>query len=110
MITFNWQYRKSNRFFLLSFTFHPDAELYDNVWIKKGSSVEVTWTPKHLEQGYISELLALANQINGLPVSKREKLCPIIDRNVKEDFEFKLTEENVNRIIRAFKEIEGLYE
>ena len=110
MITFNWQFKNSNRYYLLSFTFHPNEKPSDNVWIKKESDVEVTWAPTHIEQGYISELLALANQINGLPFSKREKLRPIIDRNAKEDFEFKLSEENLDRVIRAFKEVEGLYE
>jgi len=110
MITFNWQYKQSKRFYLLSFTFHPDEKPLDNVWTKKNSEPCVTWAPTHLEQGQIGELLALANQINGLPFRKREKLRPVIDRNVQEDFEFKLTEANINRMIEAFKQVEGLWE
>jgi len=109
MITFNWQYKRSNQFYLLSFSFHPNEKPYDNVWKIKNHD-GITWAPTHIEQGYIGELLALANSINGLPVVKREKLRPIIDRSVKEDYEFKLTNDNVNRIITAFKEIEGLWE
>ena len=108
MITFNWQYRNSNQFYVLSFTFHPNEKIHDNVWTKKDSEA-VTWVPSHREQGQIGELLALANQINGLTKSQREKLRPTIDRSIKEDFEFKLTEDNINRIVRAFKEVEGLY-
>jgi len=108
MITFNWQFKAINSFYILSFTFHPDKKQHDNVWFKKDGTI--VWFPTHREQGQIAELLALANQINGLPIRKREKLRVIIDRNAKEDYEFKLTEDNINHVVEAFKRVEGLYE
>jgi len=109
IITFNWQYKSLNQFYILSFTFHPNERVHDNVWRKKNAD-GVTWVPSHLEQAKISELLGLANRINGLTRHKREKLRSRIDGTAKEDFEFKLTEENVDRVITAFKEVEGMYE
>jgi hypothetical protein len=108
MITFNWTYKNSSAFYLLTFTFHPDEKPFDNVWKQKKTD-NITWAPTHQEQGYIAELLGLANQINGLSIGKREKLRAVIDKNAEEDFEFKLTEDNIRRVITAFKEVEGIY-
>lgn len=109
MISFNWQYNLANQYYILSFTFHPNEKPHDNVWVKKG--VEgITWVPSHLEQGQIGELLALANRINGLPRRKRERLRSLIDCSVKEDFEFKLTRDNIALVVQAFKKVEGIFE
>ena len=108
MITFNWSYKASSGFYILTFAFHPNETRSDNVWRQKDID-GITWAPSHSEQGYISELLGLANKINGLPNAKRAKLRPIIDRNAKEDIILKLTEHNVKRVITAFKTIQGIY-
>ena len=108
MITFNWSYKASDGFYLLTFEFRPNEKQSDNVWKNNGDN-SVTWAPTHSEQGQISELLGLANNINGLPYAKREKLRTIIDRDVKEDYIFKLNEDNVQQMVIAFRKIEGLY-
>lgn len=108
MITFNWSYKVSSGFYILTFTFHPNEKPSDNVWKKNGGNT-VSWAPTHSEQGQIAELLGLANCINGLPIHKREKLRTIIDRDAKEDFILKLTEDNIDQVVTAFKRIEGLY-
>jgi len=108
MISFNWQFNASNGFYILSFQFHPDEKPYDNVWrVRKDHDGCVKWAPSHLEQAQISELLGLANRINGLSKLKRDRLRPLIDRDLKEDFDFKLSEHSIETILEAFHKVDA---
>lgn len=61
---------------------------------------EFSWSPKHIEQGMISELLHLANIVNGYKPAKKQELVIRLRKG-----RHKLNESNVLRHSRMIKEV-----
>jgi hypothetical protein len=74
-IKFEWKWIDRTSTYLLVFHFIPDGTFNNSrLEIDKNGNMltlDYSWAPTHVEQGLVSELLSLANALNGLKLERR---------------------------------------
>jgi hypothetical protein len=103
-ICFEWQWIPKTKTYLLIFWLHPTDYGNLRARLDGGDTLEITWAPTHVEQGLISELLSIANRLNGLKEYQKCEIKPLLtirafmtENPIDYDTTgFSLTEQSVN--------------